>query len=411
MAATFATDAAMNRRHDIDALRVIAFGLLILYHAAMVYVADWSFHLKSPHTADWLQWPMIALNRWRMPLLFMISGIALGLMRPQSLGRTALMRTWRLQLPLWFGIFVVVPIQPYCEAVFHGRIAPGFGAFLLRYWQLRPWPPGTFTGAEFGLTWNHLWYLAYLWPYTMLLLGLLAVLRLPALQAPLARLRALPVPALAWWLLPVAWESVNLLWVMPRWEPTHALFGDWFVHAESLPLFLLGYAIARQDAFWARLRGWRWSSLALALLCLGVELGLKAAGQHHVEVHGFWAQVPWAAIERIARAGYSWTALLAIFGWAQVWLNRPFRWLPYCTEAVYPWYMLHQSLLIVLAFWLIPLKLGPVLEPALVIAGTVAGCLVLHEFVIRRVGWLRPCFGLKARTRPAVPRPVAAPAA
>lgn len=400
----------MSRRYDIDALRVIAFGLLILYHVGMIYVADWGFHINSSHMSDWLQWPMLVLNRWRMPLLFMISGIALGLMRPASLSRTALLRSWRLLLPLLFGMFVVVPVQPYCEALAHGRIAPGFGIFLLRYWQVRPWPPGTFTGAEFGITWNHLWYLAYLWPYTMLLLGLLALLRRPALQAPLARLRAVRVPALAWLLLPVAWESVNLLWVMPRWEPTHALFGDWFVHAESLPLFLLGYAVARQEAFWAQLRRWRWLTLGLAVLCIGTELGLKAAGQHHLEVHGLWARLPWAAIERIARAGYSWTALLAIFGWGQVWLNRPFRWLPYCTEAVYPWYMLHQSVMIPLALWLMSMRLGPVLEPLFVVLGTVAGCLLLHEFVVRRIGWLRPCFGLKAKPATTAARPTPAPA-
>ena len=69
------------RRHDIDALRVIAFGLLILYHVGMVYVDDWGFHIKSPHQWEWLQWPMVAVNRWRMDLIFLISGIALGLSR------------------------------------------------------------------------------------------------------------------------------------------------------------------------------------------------------------------------------------------------------------------------------------------------------------------------------------------
>jgi peptidoglycan/LPS O-acetylase OafA/YrhL len=62
---------------------------------------------------------------------------------------------------------------------------------------------------------------------------------------------------------------------------------------------------------------------------------------------------------------------------------------------VYPWYVLHQSLILLVAYWLLPLQLGPVLEPVLVFAGTIAGCFVLHEFVIRRVRWLRPCFGLK----------------
>jgi len=55
----------MNRRHDIDALRVFAFALLILYHTGMAYVGDWGFHLKGSFTADALQWPMRLLNGWR----------------------------------------------------------------------------------------------------------------------------------------------------------------------------------------------------------------------------------------------------------------------------------------------------------------------------------------------------------
>jgi glucans biosynthesis protein C len=66
---------------------------------------------------------------------------------------------------------------------------------------------------------------------------------------------------------------------------------------------------------------------------------------------------------------------------------------------VYPWYVLHQSLILLIAYLLLPLHLGPVLEPVLVFAGTIAGCWLLHELVIRRVPWLRPCFGLKPRQR------------
>src|SRR3546814_18623355 len=71
----------MPRRHDIDALRVIAFGLLIVYHVGMVYVPDWGFHVKSDYQAEWLQSPLIAPSRWRIQLRFMISSIALGLTR------------------------------------------------------------------------------------------------------------------------------------------------------------------------------------------------------------------------------------------------------------------------------------------------------------------------------------------
>jgi peptidoglycan/LPS O-acetylase OafA/YrhL len=108
----------------------------------------------------------------------------------------------------------------------------------------------------------------------------------------------------------------------------------------------------------------------------------------------------WALVTgRTLRNLYIWMALCAIPGWGKTCLDRPFRWLPWANEAVYPWYVLHQSLILLLAYWLLPWQLGPVQEPLLVLAGTLAGCWLLHEFVIRRVRWLRPCFGLKAVER------------
>jgi len=72
--------------------------------------------------------------------------------------------------------------------------------------------------------------------------------------------------------------------------------------------------------------------------------------------------------------------------------------LRYAAEAVYPWYILHQSLIVLAAYWLVPFGLGPVWEPLLVLGLTVIGCLLIHELLIRRIGWLRPLFGLAARS-------------
>ena len=95
---------------------------------------------------------------------------------------------------------------------------------------------------------------------------------------------------------------------------------------------------------------------------------------------------------------YVWSMLLAILGWGHALLNRPFRWLPWANEAVYPWYLLHQSLIVLFAYWLLPLRFGPVLEPLLVLAATIAGCWSMFALV-RRVRWLRPLFGLKLAPR------------
>ena len=392
----------MQRRHDIDALRIFAFGFLILYHVAMLYVRDWDFHIKSTYLAEWLQWPMIILNRWRMPLLFAISGIAIGLFQPErGPWRFALSRCWRLLLPLVFGMFVVVPVQAWCQGLANGSFDMGFGAFLLRYWQVRPWPPGSFDGWEHGITWNHLWYLAYLWIYTLVLLVLLPVLRTAAGQRVLGLLTRRRGWALM--LLPALPLLAYLFVLKPRFPETHALFGDWYLHAQYATVFLYGYALSRADGLWQALADMRRRTLVVASVSITIYLLLRAAGRY-LPADRIPHAVPdwvWAVISHGAQTLYLWTALLAIFGWGYAFLDRPFRWLPYANEAVYPWYILHQSVIIPIAFVLIPLHLGPVLEPLLVVAGTVLGCAVLHEFVIRRTAVLRPLFGLKRRSRAA----------
>jgi len=141
------------RRYEIDALRAIAFSLLIGYHLAMLYVLDWDWHLKSCHQFNVLQWPMLFFNRWRMDLIFLISGISTAfLLKKVALGAFLRQRSWRLLLPLLFGVLVVVPIQPYCQGVANGLVEPGFPTFLTNYYNGHKWPENAFDGCEHGFT-------------------------------------------------------------------------------------------------------------------------------------------------------------------------------------------------------------------------------------------------------------------
>ena len=376
----------MTRRYDIDALRALAFALLILYHLGMLYVADWGYHIKSPYStmewATWLQAPMIFINRWRMHLIFLISGMAaaflLGKDRP---GRFFGKRTWRLLLPLVFGMLVVVPIQPYAQGVTNGLVKPGFVQFLIDYYSHKPWPEGAFSGWKEGFTWNHLWYLAYLWVYT----GVLALLVHPLNSRFGMKLRAMfcGLRGFALMTIPTLPLIAYTMTLQSHYPDTGDLVHDWYRHPMYFTVFLYGYLVARDAGFWAevlRLRKW---TLATALT-LGVA---------YTFLDGIWSQD--VLFQQVLRNMYMWTMLLTILGWAHALLNRPFRWLPWATESVYPWYMLHQSLIIGVAYWLIPYKLGPVLEPLLVLVGTVGGCYAISE-IVKRIAWLRPCFGLKA---------------
>ncbi|MDR7193901.1 acyltransferase family protein [Luteimonas terrae] len=390
----------MNRRHDIDALRVIAFALLILYHVGMVYVVDWGFHIKSPTLLAWVEWPMVLVNRWRMSLLFLLAGIALGLVLiRKSPARLIGNRSWRLLLPLAFGIALIVPVQAWCEARMLGTYDAGFGSSLLRYLQLRPWPAGTFTGAEYGFTWNHLWYLPYLWLYTLLVLLALAVLR--AIGG--GRFAGWLTTRGRWllWTVPPLWY-LFALWVLdPRFPSTHALVGDWFNHARYFVVFAFGLLVARSDPFWSALLHKRVRLLWLAVGSGALYLGLRAMGAWLPDA-AYLELMPldaWRTVVRVIQTVYWWTALLALLAWSARLLDRPSTWLRYASEAVYPWYILHQSLIVLAAYWLIPLHLGALWEPLLVLAITITGCVLIHELLIRRIGWLRPLFGLPMRAR------------
>ncbi|HEX5776731.1 MAG TPA: acyltransferase family protein, partial [Caulobacteraceae bacterium] len=164
----------MERRYDLDWIRVGAFFLLILYHVGMFYV-PWYWHVKSPQPAEWLQPVMQLTNPWRLPLLFLVSGAATRFMADKiTAGSLAKQRTWRLMPPLLLAVFVVVPPQTFYELVESGRYAGGYLGFYATYLT----SPGHWCEPNRCLitpTYNHMWFVAYLLVYTLLLALMIAV--------------------------------------------------------------------------------------------------------------------------------------------------------------------------------------------------------------------------------------------
>lgn len=376
-----------HRRHDIDALRALAFLFVILYHVGMYYVADWPWHLKSPHAAEWLQWPMRILNLWRMDLVFLISGVSLGfLSRGQGTWGLLRSRGLRLMLPLAFGMAVIVPYQAYAQGVANGLVAPGFGAFLLRYLSMaEPWPKRAFDGAEFGITWNHLWYLPYLFTYTALV-----ALTLPLWNSAAGQWLRRGFNGLRGWkllLLPVVPLLVFTMLLASRFPATHNLVRDFHLHSLYFTMFLYGYWMGVDTGVWKELERLRRVSLALAVAVIAIFIALRTG-----------AKGPAAGpLMDTLRMLYLWLAVATILGHGHRHLNRPWPWLRWANESVYPWYVLHQTLIIVGVTALAPLALGPVIEPALLVALTLFGCWALTDGLIRRFNVLRPLFGLKLR--------------
>lgn len=376
-----------ERRYDIDVLRVLAFAILILYHTGMFYVADWGWHVKSTYLSETLQLPMLLVNHWRLPLLFVISGISVNfiLRRTKALHFTG-QRARRLMIPLLFGMAVVVPPQAYVQALENHAFAGSYGAFLIHYFSFQPWPIDAFDGSEFGLTWNHLWYLPYLFCYTALL-----ALLLPLLRSKLGlwwRARFCALRGLGLILLPALPLVFATWWLSARYPTTHALLDDWHTHAIYFPVFLYGYWMGTDAGLWQALQRLRWTLTAFAVAVFAAfllldEILLLSSPDWQRATYDFFDYLD------------TWVWILMLMAWAFTLLNKPYRWLTYANEAVYPWYILHQTITVCAGYWLSGYQLGPLLEPLILVGITIFGCLVLHEYAIRRVRILRPLFGLK----------------
>ena len=384
-----AISTSRSRRYDIDALRVFAFGLLILYHVGMFYVPDWGWHVKSTHQAEWLKVPMLLSNQWRMPLIFLISGLAVSFVWGKySPAVFAGRRIWRLFIPLVFGMAFIVAPQAYLEGYTKGIIEPGFWQFFSQYLTFADFPAEAYGGAEkITWTWNHLWYLPYLLMYTLVLIPIAMLLggRGAKGRQAFQRLRG-------GWLIvvPIVPLMVYGNFVFPRFPYiSHGLFDDWYAHAMYFTFFLYGFLLGRDEGIWSELGRMRRLTLGLAVAGFVAYYAIS----NLVPDNLFSGQ---GQLEIIVTYLNRWLWIVTILGWGHQYLNRPFRWLPYATEAVYPWYILHQTITVTVGFNLSRLALGPVVEPALLLIATFGGCYLIHEYIIRRIPLLRPLFGLQA---------------
>jgi glucan biosynthesis protein C len=395
-AAMTLTAAAPTRRHDIDALRVCVFGLLILFHVGMFY-SPWGWHVKSEHIAGWLELPMSLSHQWRMQLVFLVSGLALNFLgRRTSSGQLARQRIFRLGVTLLFGMAVIIPPQAYLEALTRGATEPGYLHFLWRYFTFQPWPEGAFAGYEFGITWTHLWYLPYLLCYTLAAIPLMRFI-----DGPGASLRRRFQALRGTWLvlLPLVPLMASGLLVYPHFPyMNNSLVSDWYAHSQYFTFFFLGYLIGTDAGLWGELARLRRRSLALGLASFAALTFLARILPDELTDAQQFAMLLVTYLNR-------WIWIVTALGFAHRYLNRPFPWLNYANEAVYPWYVLHQTITIVAGYWLSRLALGPVVEPALVIVATIGGCALLHEFVIRPNRLLRPLFGMKPLAARRTPRP------
>lgn len=350
-----AASSISQRRHDVDWLRTLAMGLLILYHIVISF-QPWARaigFIQNDQTLEWLWIPMSMLNVWRIPLLFMVSGMgARFAMERRDMKQFLTDRTVRILLPLSFGFFFICPITFYIVKSYYD--------------------------VEVGYSPNagHLWFLINIFCYVLYFLSLLWTLKTypeNAVLRFLAKLLRRP-----WVIFAAAIPLMLEAWLI---NPEYfASYPTPHGHALGAICFGLGLLfVSLKDAFWSAVQRIRGLSLGLAFALFLVRLLVFEL-----------ADVP-----KFMVAFESMCWMLAILGYASVSINRPSPRLAYFSQAVYPVYIIHFPIQYAITYYLVPLSVPATLKLGILLVGTFGVSLLVYQFIIRRLRWLRPLFGMK----------------
>ena len=344
----------ITRRYDIDWLRVITIGLLLIYHIAIVF-QPWGVFIgfiQSENSLESIWIPMSMINVWRIPLLFFVSGMGVCFaIKKRNWKQLILERTQRIFVPFLFGMLFIVPIH-------------------ILIWQQYYNQDIVFAPHQ-----GHLWFLKNIFVYVIALSPVFFYLRKHkngSINRWLKKLFSNPLGLL----LIVAAFMLEAVLVNPESYEMYAL--TWHGFSLGMLAFLFGFTfVLSGETFWPTILKWRWLFITLALTLFVnryVQFELKAPNYMMAIESCMW--------------------IFAVFGFAYKYLNHPSKTLSYLSQGAYPIYIIHMIFLYLGSVLILPLEIPTLVKFILVIAFTFIGCFALYE-LIRRVPFLRPLFGLK----------------
>ncbi|HRQ77906.1 MAG TPA: acyltransferase family protein [Gemmatimonadaceae bacterium] len=395
---TVDSTTAPTRRHDLDWLRAIAILLLLFFHSAMPFATDMDWHLKSAETSDLLREFNFFVSRFRMALLFVIAGVAAQfVLRRRSVGGFLRDRALRLLVPLTFGIFVVVPPQIYFEWLAKARFEGSYLAFWPQVLEFVPYPQGAFS-------YHHLWFIFYLFLYSALLVPLLAAARTPRGAERLARVRAwIARHSVHWLALPIVAAYALLL---EHFTGVQDIVHDGAMFLTYFLYFATGWLIGIDAGIWQRILDGRRASLTAAFLMLLVITGLR--WNHARPETGFTP-------ERVAYlallAAHAWCWVMAILGYGRRWLDRDHPVLAWTRDASYPFYILHQTVIVAVAYYVIPTQESVIAKFLFTSIVSLVVSVGLYETLVRPYAPVRWLFGMAPRRSSPAVAPAVSPSA
>ena len=382
--------AMADRQYYIDWLRAGAMFFLVFYHTGRLFDLE-PWHIKNLESSFAIHVFNRTLDIWQMPLFFLLAGAAVWFsIGKRSRREFARERFLRLFVPLIFGMLIIVPPQVYFERVFDGDFT---GSFLA-------WYPNTFHGtyqmgsADGNLSWHHLWFLAYLFVFSLILLPLFWYLRREDKKSHISRIALFLAKPGAIFLLAIPLVIYNLTLRPIYGYGNQNLINDWANFLFYITVFFYGFLIVADSRIVQVIHKNRFTALFAAIVC---TVALYLLETDILVLPETIAGKDWIILLTLYAID-CWLWLLAILGIGRQLLNFTNRVLRYASDAVLPVYILHQTIIITLGFYVIQWHTAVAVKYFFIATATLLSSLGIYE-IVRRINVTRFLFGIKTRKR------------
>ncbi|NLO32153.1 MAG: acyltransferase family protein [Candidatus Hydrogenedentes bacterium] len=363
----------IKRRYPVDWLRILVVASLVPFHTARVFDIWEGNYVKNDELSYALSYFISYLALWIMPLSFLLAGTATGCaLRFRSASVYLKERFQRLFVPLLFGVLVLVPPQAFIARFQKPGHSESYGHFLRDYFVIR----GDLSGYTGDFTPAHLWFILYLLVFSVAVLPLFLYL---------IKHRRL----IDWLALKCQSSGTIFLMAVP------------LVVAGALPdisgknpffygtLFIYGFIMGDDTRFQTAVQRAKGFALVLGILVTVAMLSAHAANIQ------FPRYSTGDILLYVLRTFGTWFWIIASMGYAETWLNGKNRFYRYANEASYPFYILHQTILCAIAFYVVQWSMNLWIKFFVISALTFLLTLLVYDLFVKRIQISRFLFGMK----------------
>jgi len=372
-----------DHRYDLDWIRVYSIFIMFVFHTAMIFV-HWSFHIKNNDHSFVLSILNVFIGIWHMPMMFFVAGASawFSLMFREN-HEFITERFFRLIVPLIFGILVFIPPQLYFERLHEGTWDQGFWDFYPMFFQ-GIYPSG-------NLSWHHLWFLPYLFVISLMALPLAKIIdsrRTSPWICQLAILANRPGGIFLYG-LPLALSEAILRPFFP--QGIKDIVNDWANISFYLICFVYGYLMISDIRFGTAINRHRRIAMILGTI-LTIVIWYYSIARTHLVSYSYTMFFHFLCGLNI----WCWMIFLLAYAKESLSFTNPF--LEYFNKAVLPLFVIHQTVIIGLAYYVVSMDLTLFKKFWTILLGAFIIVVFLYEIIIKRLSIFHFLLGIKKQS-------------